>query len=69
MVKGNKLSDDCIVAGDVDSVILPIDACRGDSALAFANRKRNKVIGSLSIDINWVSPVFRLRVRPFPCDS
>lgn len=49
LVKGNNFSDDCIVAGDVDSVILPIDACRGDGALAFSRRKRNRVIGSLSI--------------------
>ncbi|WOH15550.1 hypothetical protein DCAR_0935092 [Daucus carota subsp. sativus] len=33
---------DCILASDVDSVILPLDACGGDGALAFANRKRNK---------------------------
>ncbi|KAL3336853.1 hypothetical protein AABB24_029501 [Solanum stoloniferum] len=42
LVKGNSFSDNCIVAGDVDSLILPIDACRGDGALAFANRKRNR---------------------------
>lgn len=42
LVKGNNFSNNCIVAGDVDSVILPIDACRGDGALAFSNRKRNK---------------------------
>ncbi|XP_059316804.1 uncharacterized protein LOC132067556 isoform X2 [Lycium ferocissimum] len=43
LVKGNNFSkEDCIVAGDVDSVIVPIDACGGDGALAFANRKRNK---------------------------
>ncbi|XP_074337187.1 uncharacterized protein LOC141674372 isoform X1 [Apium graveolens] len=38
----NKLGRDCILAGDVDSVILPLDACGGDGALAFADRKRNK---------------------------
>ncbi|GMI99794.1 hypothetical protein HRI_003648700 [Hibiscus trionum] len=32
----------CILASDVDSVILPIDACGGDGALAFARSKRNK---------------------------
>ncbi|XP_060214653.1 uncharacterized protein LOC132641626 isoform X2 [Lycium barbarum] len=43
LVKGNNFSkEDCIVAGDVDSVIVPINACGGDGALAFANRKRNK---------------------------
>eukprot|EP00257_Ricinus_communis_P022319 XP_015582008.1 uncharacterized protein LOC8286068 isoform X1 [Ricinus communis] len=31
----------CLVGSDVDSVILPIDACGGDGALAFA-RKQNK---------------------------
>ncbi|KAE8724554.1 heavy metal-associated isoprenylated plant protein 26-like [Hibiscus syriacus] len=32
----------CIFASDVDSVILPIDACGGDGALAFARSKRSK---------------------------
>ncbi|XVE74721.1 hypothetical protein DITRI_Ditri12bG0040300 [Diplodiscus trichospermus] len=32
----------CVLASDVDSVILPIDACGGDAALAFARSKRNK---------------------------
>ncbi|KAL5761093.1 hypothetical protein ACOSQ2_019931 [Xanthoceras sorbifolium] len=36
------LEKSCILASDVDSVILPIDACGGDGALAFATRKRNK---------------------------
>ncbi|KAL8464852.1 hypothetical protein ACS0TY_034369 [Phlomoides rotata] len=31
-----------IVASDVDSVILPIDACKGDGALAFASRKTSR---------------------------
>ncbi|WOK93457.1 hypothetical protein Cni_G02155 [Canna indica] len=31
-----------IVAGDVDSVILPADACGGDGALAFARSKNSK---------------------------
>ncbi|KAM7487714.1 hypothetical protein LguiB_025198 [Lonicera macranthoides] len=31
----------CVLASDVDSIILPIDACGGDGALAFAS-KRNK---------------------------
>nr|XP_016502772.1 PREDICTED: uncharacterized lipoprotein syc1174_c-like isoform X1 [Nicotiana tabacum] len=42
LVKGNNFSEDCIVAGDVDSVIVPIDACGGDGVLAFANGKRHK---------------------------
>ena len=33
----------CILSSDVDSIILPIDACGGDGALAFARSKRNKV--------------------------
>ncbi|KAK9277303.1 hypothetical protein L1049_006843 [Liquidambar formosana] len=37
------LGKDCIVASDVDSVILPIDACGGDGALAFSRSKRYKV--------------------------
>ncbi|XP_020599511.1 uncharacterized protein LOC110038925 isoform X2 [Phalaenopsis equestris] len=36
-------NDGCIVTGDIDSVILPIDACGGDAALAFArSSRRNK---------------------------
>lgn len=31
-----------IVGSDVDSVILPIDACGGDAALAFASRKSSR---------------------------
>lgn len=34
---------DCLVSNDVDSVILPINACGGDGALAFASNQRNKV--------------------------
>lgn len=29
----------CITASDVDSIILPADACGGDAVLAFANKK------------------------------
>ncbi|KAE8661505.1 heavy metal-associated isoprenylated plant protein 26-like [Hibiscus syriacus] len=36
------LANGCILASDVDSVILPIDACGGDAALAFARSKRSK---------------------------
>ncbi|CAN0865242.1 Uncharacterized lipoprotein syc1174_c [Linum grandiflorum] len=32
----------CIYAGDVDSVVLPLDACGGDAALAFARSKGKK---------------------------
>ncbi|XP_021757022.1 uncharacterized protein LOC110722092 [Chenopodium quinoa] len=32
----------CIFANDVDSVILPIDACAGSGVLSFARKKRNK---------------------------
>lgn len=37
------LGKDCILANDVDSVIVPIDACGGDGALAFARSKQHKV--------------------------
>ncbi|TYJ05426.1 hypothetical protein E1A91_A12G163500v1 [Gossypium mustelinum] len=37
------LAKGCILASDVDSVILPVDAWGGDGALAFARSKRNKV--------------------------
>lgn len=44
LVKNNdSLEKGCILASDIDSVILPIDACGGDGALAFARIKRNKV--------------------------
>lgn len=36
-------NDGYLIAGDVDSVILPADACGGDGALAFARAKNNKV--------------------------
>ncbi|TYJ05424.1 hypothetical protein E1A91_A12G163500v1 [Gossypium mustelinum] len=36
------LAKGCILASDVDSVILPVDAWGGDGALAFARSKRNK---------------------------
>ncbi|XP_074571863.1 uncharacterized protein LOC141828344 [Curcuma longa] len=34
--------DGCIITGDVDSVILPADACGGDAVLAFASSKNPK---------------------------
>ena len=38
------LDNGCIVASDVDSVIIPKDACGGDGTLAFARTARkNKV--------------------------
>lgn len=44
LVKNNEsLEKGCVLAGDIDSVVLPIDACGGDGALALAGRKRNKV--------------------------
>ncbi|KAJ6982033.1 hypothetical protein NC653_025209 [Populus alba x Populus x berolinensis] len=36
------LEKGCLLAGDVDSVVLPINACAGDGALAFARSKINK---------------------------
>lgn len=33
----------CLFASDVDSVILPMDTCGGDGALAFARSKKDKV--------------------------
>jgi len=34
----------CILANDVDSVVLPRDACGGDGTLAFARNAKNKVL-------------------------
>ncbi|XP_022841605.1 uncharacterized protein LOC111365352 isoform X3 [Olea europaea var. sylvestris] len=43
LVRNSESSDkDCILASDVDSVILPIDACGGDGALAFASGKTSR---------------------------
>ncbi|XWS22817.1 hypothetical protein CRYUN_Cryun29cG0068500 [Craigia yunnanensis] len=42
LVKNPESSKGCILSNDVDSIILPIDACGGDGALAFARSKRNK---------------------------
>lgn len=39
----NVMEKGCIFANDVDSVILPIDACAGNGVLSFAKMKRNKV--------------------------
>ncbi|XP_062150122.1 uncharacterized protein LOC133858666 [Alnus glutinosa] len=45
VVKNNEsLEKGCILASDVDSVVLPIDACGGEGALAFARSKRNKIL-------------------------
>jgi hypothetical protein len=37
------LEKGCMLASDVDSVVLPIDAFGGEGALAFARSKRKKV--------------------------
>ncbi|PWA62668.1 putative lipoprotein [Artemisia annua] len=38
-LKSESRTNGCIVASDVDSVILPANACGGDGVLAFANKK------------------------------
>lgn len=40
-----------IFSGDVDSVILPVDACAGDAVLAFARKSRNKPL-IITVDEN-----------------
>lgn len=43
LVKDSHYSEKgCLFASDVDSVLLPVDACGGDGALAFARSKQNK---------------------------
>jgi hypothetical protein len=37
------MENSCILASDVDSVVLPKDACGGDGTLAFARKAKNKV--------------------------
>ncbi|KAK3040732.1 hypothetical protein RJ639_029254 [Escallonia herrerae] len=51
--KSESLERGGIFASQVDSVILPVDACGGDGALAFAKIKRNKVkiYGTSSLDL------------------
>lgn len=39
----------CILASDVDSIILPIDACGGEGSLAFARSSRKKVCWTNSV--------------------
>ncbi|KAL6295167.1 hypothetical protein ACE6H2_003309 [Prunus campanulata] len=41
LVKNSASENGCILASDVDSVILPVDAFGGDGVLAFARSKRN----------------------------
>ncbi|BFG17178.1 hypothetical protein CerSpe_034520 [Prunus speciosa] len=41
LVKNSESENGCILASDVDSVILPVDAFGGDGVLAFARSKRN----------------------------
>lgn len=42
--KHGSLDGDCIVASNIDSVILPADACGGDGALAFARSMTNNKV-------------------------
>ncbi|KAI7738881.1 hypothetical protein M8C21_002044, partial [Ambrosia artemisiifolia] len=42
--KFNFQENGCIVASDVDSIILPANACGGDAVLAFASKKTKPVI-------------------------
>jgi hypothetical protein len=37
------MENGCILASDVDSVVLPKDACGGDATLAFARKAKNRV--------------------------
>jgi len=43
VMDSKSLEKGCIQANDVDSVILPKDACGGDACLAFARNKSKKV--------------------------
>ncbi|KAG7981235.1 hypothetical protein I3843_05G222900 [Carya illinoinensis] len=80
LVKNNdSLEKGCILASDIDSVILPIDACGGDGALAFARIKRNKVqvsnyweaIGVIAAHKAGIDPhsLRRTRINNIPCNS
>ncbi|CAL1409073.1 unnamed protein product [Linum trigynum] len=41
-VNSHSLGKDCLYASDVDSVVLPMDSCGGDAALAFSRSKGKK---------------------------
>ncbi|KAK7308735.1 hypothetical protein VNO77_42361 [Canavalia gladiata] len=42
VMDSNSMEKGCILASDVDSVILPKDACGGDASLAFARNEKKK---------------------------
>ncbi|WJX10261.1 hypothetical protein P8452_01004 [Trifolium repens] len=42
VMHSNSMQNGCILASDVDSVVLPKDACGGDGTLAFARKAKNK---------------------------
>ncbi|MCH81809.1 hypothetical protein A2U01_0002602 [Trifolium medium] len=42
VMRSNSMENGCILASDVDSVVLPKDACGGDGTLAFARNAKNK---------------------------
>lgn len=42
-----------ILDSDVDSVILPIDACGGDGALAFSRNTHKKVTANILLSLNF----------------
>lgn len=56
------MGTDCLVASDVDSLVLPIDACGGIGALAFANSDKQKVTYSCSTDHVYIFEVIFLRI-------
>ncbi|CAN1345001.1 Uncharacterized lipoprotein syc1174_c [Linum perenne] len=43
IVSSRSSENGCLYAGDVDSVVLPLDACGGDAALAFARSNGKKI--------------------------
>ncbi|XP_048497245.1 uncharacterized protein LOC104884274 isoform X2 [Beta vulgaris subsp. vulgaris] len=69
----------CIFANDVDSVILPIDACAGNGVLSFAKKKKNKVnvsnyweaIGVIAAHKAGIDPysLRKNRINNIPCRS
>ncbi|CAJ2674437.1 unnamed protein product [Trifolium pratense] len=42
VIRSNSMENSCILASDVDSVVLPKDACGGEGTLAFARNAKNK---------------------------
>ena len=55
----NAIERGCILSNDVDSVIVPIDACAGKGLLSFAQKKCRKVWTELEYAFSCSSKDFK----------